>query len=52
VRGSETADVEIRRLAVAVLRVLEAEAPHIFGDLELDPHEDGTETVRTDYSKV
>jgi thymidylate synthase (FAD) len=51
-RGSETADVEIRRLAVAVLRVLRAEAPHIFEDLAIVPHEDGSETVRTDYSKV
>jgi thymidylate synthase (FAD) len=51
-RGSETADVEIRRLAVAALRVLRAEAPHIFDDLAIVPHEDGTETVQTDYSKV
>src|SRR5690606_8226008 len=36
-RGSETADVEIRRLAVATLRVLWDEAPHIFGDLEIVP---------------
>src|SRR5690606_27179588 len=51
-RGSETADVEIRRLAVAVLRVLQREAPNIFGDLTLVPLPDGTETVVTDYSKV
>lgn len=51
-RGSETADVEIRRLAVAVLRVLRDEAPNIFSDLAIVPAEDGTEVVRTDYSKV
>ena len=51
-RGSETADVEIRRLAVAVLRRLQEEAPGIFGDLEIRPAEDGTETVATVYSKV
>ncbi len=51
-RGSETADVEIRRLAVAVLRVLLDEAPSIFGDLAIVPAEDETEVVRTDYSKV
>ena len=51
-RGSATADVEIRRLAVAVLRVLQVEAPHIFGDMRILPHDDGTETVETDFSKV
>jgi thymidylate synthase (FAD) len=51
-RGSPTADVEIRRLAVAVLRLLQAEAPHIFGDLKIVPQEDGTEVVETEYSKV
>jgi thymidylate synthase (FAD) len=51
-RGSPTADVEIRRLAVAVLRVLQEEAPHMFGDLRILPHEDGTEVVETEYSKV
>lgn len=51
-RGSETADVEIRRLAVALLRVLHDEAPNIFGDLGIVRAEDGTENVRTDYSKV
>jgi len=51
-RGSETADVEIRRLAVSVLHVLQNEAPNIFGDLRLVPQDDGSETVVTDYSKV
>lgn len=51
-RGSATADVEIRRLAIAVLRVLHDEAPFIFGDLTVVPDEDGTETVETAYSKV
>jgi thymidylate synthase (FAD) len=51
-RGSETADVEIRRLAVTVLRVLQPEAPHIFGDMRIVPQPDGTETVETEYSKV
>ena len=51
-RGSESADVEIRRLAIAVLRALHVEAPHIFGDLEIVPQPDGTETVRTPHSKV
>ena len=51
-RGSGTADVEIRRLATAVLQVMHQEAPHIFRDLHLVPHEDGTETVETPHSKV
>ena len=51
-RGSETADVEIRRLAVSVLRVLQSESPHIFGDIRILPHPDGTETVATEHSKV
>jgi thymidylate synthase (FAD) len=51
-RGSETADVEIRRLATSVLRVLQGEAPNMFGDLQIVPQEDGSETVATEYSKV
>lgn len=51
-RGSASADVEIRRLAVAVLRLLQDESPNIFGDLRVVPQADGTETVETPYSKV
>lgn len=51
-RGSGSADVEIRRLANAVLRTMHQEAAHIFGDMHLLPHADGTETVETPHSKV
>jgi thymidylate synthase (FAD) len=51
-RGSGSADVEIRRLANYVLRTLHVEAPHIFGDMHLMPHSDGTQTVETPHSKV
>lgn len=51
-RGSGSADVEIRRLAVAVLRVLRDEAPHIFGDIRTAADEDGTEVVEVEHSKV
>lgn len=51
-RGSGSADVEIRRLAVTVLRILQLEAPHIFGDLKIVPQDDGTEVVETEFSKV
>ena len=51
-RGSPTADLEIRRLAGAVLRVLQAEAPHIFGDLVFVPSSDGIDTLETEFRKV
>jgi thymidylate synthase (FAD) len=51
-RGSPSADVEIRRLAVSTLRALQAEAPNIFGDMRIVPQEDGTETVETPHGKV
>jgi thymidylate synthase (FAD) len=51
-RGSETAEVEIRRLAIAVLNVLQEEAPNIFGDMRLETREGGVEVIATDYSKV
>ncbi len=51
-RGSPTADVEIRRLAVEVLRVLKQEAPHIFGDMQAVAQPDGTAIVETAHSKV
>jgi len=51
-RAAPTADAEIRRLAVAVLRILQAEAPEIFGDFTVKQLEDGTETAETPNSKV
>ena len=51
-RGSGSADVEIRRLAAAVLQLLRGESPHIFGDMHLVPQPDGTDTVETPNSKV
>jgi thymidylate synthase (FAD) len=51
-RGSPTADVEIRRLAVATLHELHKEAPHIFGDMQIVPRPEDTDVVETPYSKV
>lgn len=51
-RASEHAETEIRRAAVKVLRLLQAEAPHLFGDYTLEPLPDGTEAARTPYRKV
>lgn len=51
-RGSEGADTEIRRLAVAVLRVLQAEAPSLFDDYRVVRTEDEHEIVETDFPSV
>ncbi|MCS7160516.1 MAG: FAD-dependent thymidylate synthase [Gemmatales bacterium] len=51
-RASRWADVEIRQLAVKVLRILQQEAPHLFGDYELRALPDGTYEAITMYRKV
>jgi thymidylate synthase (FAD) len=51
-RGSRHADVEIRKLAIALLRVCQQEAPHLFGDYELVTLPDGTHEASTPYRKV
>jgi thymidylate synthase (FAD) len=51
-RSSEGAELEIRRLAVATLRVLVAEAPAFFSDFEIYDGEDRREAARIGYHKV
>ncbi len=51
-RGSEHADVEIRKVAVQVLKLMQAEAPAMFSDYELVPLEDGGFATRTAHPKV
>lgn len=51
-RASRHAEVEIRKLAVQVLRLMQREAPHIFGDYELAPLPDGTFEAVTAHRKV
>jgi thymidylate synthase (FAD) len=51
-RGSRHADVEIRKLAIAVLKVMQRESPHLFGDYELITLPDGTYEASTPYRKV
>ena len=51
-RGSRHAETEIRKLAVAVLRIMQKEAPHLFGDYELVPLPDGTFEATTPHRKV
>ena len=51
-RGSEHAEVEIRKVAVQVLRLMQQEAPNLFGDYTLEPLADGTFATRTPHVKV
>ena len=51
-RSSEGAELEIRRLAVTVLRVLVAEAPGFFSDFEIYTAADRREAARVTYHKV
>jgi thymidylate synthase (FAD) len=51
-RSSEGAELEIRRLSIAVLRVLQQEAPGFFSDFEVYTAEDRREAARVGYHKV
>jgi thymidylate synthase (FAD) len=51
-RGNRHAETEIRKLAIAVLRVMQKEAPNLFGDYRLEALGDGTFEASTDYRKV
>lgn len=49
-RANEHADVEIRKLAVTILKELQRVAPTIFGDFQLIPLPDGTEAARPKFT--
>jgi thymidylate synthase (FAD) len=51
-RSSEGAELEIRRMAVAVLRLLQQEAPGFFSDFEIYQADDRREAARIAYHKV
>lgn len=51
-RCGEGAELEIRRMAVAVLRVLQQEAPAFFSDFEVYVSDDRQEAARAGYHKV
>ena len=51
-RASRHAEVEIRKLAVKVLEVMQVEAPNLFGDYRLEPLPDGTREAVTAHRKV
>ena len=44
--------MEIRKVATAILEILRADAPNMFGDYRLETLDDGTQVVRTDHPKV
>lgn len=50
-RGSPHADTEIRELAVQLAKLVKAESPNIFADIEI-VEENGIEIVRVIHSKV
>ena len=51
-RAGEGADLEIRRMAVAVLRLLKDEAPGFFSDFEIYEADDRREAAKVGYHKV
>jgi thymidylate synthase (FAD) len=51
-RCGEGAEQEIRRMAVAVLRLFQHEAPRFFDDFEIYRAEDGAESARVGFHKV
>ena len=51
-RGAAYADWEIRHLAIKVLKILQQEAPLLFGDFTIEDLTDGTEIATPAYSKV
>lgn len=51
-RSSEGAELEIRRMAVAALRLLQQEAPGFFSDFEIYQGDDRREAARVGYHKV
>jgi len=51
-RGAIFADWEIRFLAIEILKLLQVEAPLLFGDFLIEDLEDGTQITYPKYSKV
>jgi thymidylate synthase (FAD) len=50
-RGSETAETEIRVLAIKLLQMLQQEAPHLFGDYQIVERA-GVQIVETEFRSV
>lgn len=51
-RGDASADAEIRKVALAILRAVREESPNLFGDYEVVELEGGGQATTTPYKKV
>lgn len=51
-RASESAESEIRILAIKVLELLKGEAPNLFGDYQIKRLESGVDVVETEFRSV
>ena len=51
-RGSRDADIEIRKVAVQMLKIMQREAPNLFGDYRLVDLPDDTQEAQTEHTKV
>jgi thymidylate synthase (FAD) len=51
-RADPAADVEIRKVAVAILKILQADSPNLFGDYNLTDLPGGGEAASTPHRKV
>jgi thymidylate synthase (FAD) len=51
-RGDIAADVEIRKVALAMLKILQAESPNLFGDYSIVDLPDGGQATTTTHRKV
>jgi thymidylate synthase (FAD) len=51
-RGDAAADAEIRKVALAVLKVLQSDSPNLFGDYALVDLPEGGQAVKTAHRKV
>jgi thymidylate synthase (FAD) len=51
-RGDAAADVEIRRLAIAILELLQRDSPNLFGDYSIVDLPEGGRAVTTPHRKV
>lgn len=51
-RGALAADTEIRTLAIATWRILRAEAPELFGDIQLTESQDGRQHLAMEHEDV
>jgi thymidylate synthase (FAD) len=51
-RGDPSADAEIRKVAVEVLRVVQADSPNLFGDYQIIDLPEGGQAAATEHRKV